>query len=269
MKTASALQGIGAKHSTANYGGQGNVLPLRNMFDFRPARVSSPLTQASHQLEVRRSLRLGKEEQVKRTRTIMKTRLLGTVILTLVAGVSTSAQLPVAQARKPQPPTKKAVPATPDLRIKQYVFTPPAKDKDSRSYVLADDFVGQATPMSQDAATFALVAARFKNAGGNYNNSSNSDKLVLVQIVNAGSSASIACRLLLTIRKINGINANRQKMATVPALASRKDAWVMIDARSILPANVQLEATSFKLTVDATNLLEESNESNNEALHNQ
>jgi hypothetical protein len=58
-------------------------------------------------------------------------------------------------------------------------------------------------------------------------------------------------------------------VATVPALAPHKDAWIMIDAASILPKNVALEATSFKLNVDATNLLDESNESNNEALHNQ
>jgi hypothetical protein len=200
----------------------------------------------------------------------MKKKLAVIMLLTILAGVSVSAQLPAARKNQPEPKDKKMIAAAPDLRISEYIFTLPKDDSDVKVYVLTEGNGGQGGSTSRNASTFALVATRFKNGGGNYDhNFGNSDKFVLVHVMNAGNAATTPCRLMLTVRKINGIPANRQKVATVPALEPDKDTWVLIDASSILPNSVGLETTSFKLNVDATNLLHESNESNNEALHNQ
>ena len=58
------------------------------------------------------------------------------------------------------------------------------------------------------------------------------------------------------------------KFAVVPALASGAGAWILIDADSILPNSVKLKATTFRLDVDVTKLVAESNESNNLEWHN-
>jgi len=198
----------------------------------------------------------------------MKRTLVPAMLLTIVASVSAVAQLPATQTHKPEAKQKKVVIAAPDLRIDEYVFKLPQDHQDAKVYVMAEGNSHQGSAQSRNASSFALVASRFKNAGGNYNNLLSSSKVVLVRIMNAGNSATTACRLTLTVRKINGVTANRQKVATVQALAPGKEVWVLIDATSILPNSVEVEATSFKLNVDAANLLDESNESNNEAWHN-
>lgn len=93
-------------------------------------------------------------------------------------------------------------------------------------------------------------------------------KALRVHVVNKGQAVSGACRLFLTERKINGVTAGRQTHVNVPALAAGADVWVVIDAKRILPDNVSLQYTTFKLNVDATEIVAESNESNNEVWHN-
>lgn len=94
------------------------------------------------------------------------------------------------------------------------------------------------------------------------------DKALRVHVVNVGQVSSGACRLVLTVRKINGVPVGRQTHVNVPALAAGADTWLLIDAKSILPNSVKLNSTTFKLNVDATEIVAESNESNNEIWHN-
>lgn len=93
------------------------------------------------------------------------------------------------------------------------------------------------------------------------------DKALRVHVVNTGQVPAAACRLVLTVRKINGVAAGRKSHVNVPALSAGADDWLHIDARSILPSNVSLQATTFKVNVDATEIVAESNESNNEVWH--
>ena len=95
------------------------------------------------------------------------------------------------------------------------------------------------------------------------------NKALRVHVANTGSRASGVCRLFLTVRKINGIAAGRRTHVNVPALAAGADVWLVIDAQGILPNNVPLESTTFKLNVDATEIVAESNESTHELWHNQ
>lgn len=95
------------------------------------------------------------------------------------------------------------------------------------------------------------------------------DKALRVRVVNTGQAPSAACRLVLTVRKINGVAVGRTTYVNVPALAAGAADWLHIDAKSILPNNVSLQSTTFRLNVDATEIVAESNESNNEIWHNQ
>jgi CARDB len=94
------------------------------------------------------------------------------------------------------------------------------------------------------------------------------DKALRVHVVNTGTAASGACRLFLTVRKIGGASVGRQTHVNVPALRPGKDVWLVINAKSILPNNISLESTTFKLNVDSTEIVAESNEGNNEVWHN-
>ncbi|HKO62488.1 MAG TPA: CARDB domain-containing protein [Pyrinomonadaceae bacterium] len=95
------------------------------------------------------------------------------------------------------------------------------------------------------------------------------NKALRVRVVNTGKAPSEACRLIITVRKINGVAAGRTTHVNVPALAAGEESWLHIDAKSILPNNVSLQSTTFRLNVDATEIVGESNESNNEVWHNQ
>lgn len=95
------------------------------------------------------------------------------------------------------------------------------------------------------------------------------DKALRVHVVNTGQAASTPCRLVLTVRKINGVAVGRKTHVNVPALAAGADDWLHIDVKSILPNNVSLQSTTFKLNVDATAIVAESDEGNNEVWHNQ
>lgn len=94
------------------------------------------------------------------------------------------------------------------------------------------------------------------------------EKVVRVHVVNSGGGVSALCVLRLTVRKINGIPAGRIMEVKLPALAAGKDKWVLINAKGILPNNVSLESTTFKLNADATSIVTESDEANNEVWHN-
>jgi hypothetical protein len=94
------------------------------------------------------------------------------------------------------------------------------------------------------------------------------DKALRVHVVNTGNAAAGACRLLLTVRKIGGTAVGRKTHVNVPALRPGKDVWLVINAKSILPNNISLESTTFKLNVDGTEIVTESDEGNNEVWHN-
>ncbi|HEX6624556.1 MAG TPA: CARDB domain-containing protein [Pyrinomonadaceae bacterium] len=146
----------------------------------------------------------------------------------------------------------------------------------------------------RDAATFALVATRFKNAGGNYSQRQSQfpaptdrlkarpgqpdllveqfvfagEKALRVRVANVGSAPSGPCVLRLTVRKINGVAVGRTTEVKLLPIAAGKDRWVAINAKSILPNNIALDSTTFRLNADATAVVAETNEDNNEVWHN-
>ncbi len=94
------------------------------------------------------------------------------------------------------------------------------------------------------------------------------DKALRVHVANTGSAASGLCVLRLTVRKINGVAVGRVTEIKPPPLAPGADKWLVIDAKSILPNNVSLELTTFRLNADASESIGESDETNNETWHN-
>jgi subtilase family serine protease len=97
---------------------------------------------------------------------------------------------------------------------------------------------------------------------------STNDKGLRVQVANDGKAASKPCRLELAVRKINGVAATRSAAATVPAIEPGKEEWVTLNASGILQAAISLKDTTFRLTVDETGIVAETNENNNETWHN-
>ena len=97
---------------------------------------------------------------------------------------------------------------------------------------------------------------------------SDSDKRLRVRIANEGKAESSPCRLELAVRKLNGAAVTRTASETIPALRPGKEERVVLNATGILPAAVSLKDTTFKLVVDETNLVAESDEGNNETWHN-
>ncbi len=93
-------------------------------------------------------------------------------------------------------------------------------------------------------------------------------KRVRVDIVNTGSTVSVLCILRLTVRKIDGVPVGRVVEVKLPPLAAGKNIWLVINAKSILPNHISLQSTTFKLNADATSILPESNEADNEVWHN-
>jgi hypothetical protein len=102
----------------------------------------------------------------------------------------------------------------------------------------------------------------------NYVFSNTLDKDVKVQIANIGDIGSAPCVLRLTVRKINGTSVGRTTEIQLPAILPNQSKAVIIDTTQILPNNVALKDTTFKLNVDVTSLVIESNEANNEKWHN-
>lgn len=94
------------------------------------------------------------------------------------------------------------------------------------------------------------------------------DKRVRVQVANFGKKVSTQCRLEITVRKINGAAVGRKLEVVLPAIQPGQTDWINIDVASILPKNVSLKDTTFKLIADSTKAVAESNETNNEVWHN-
>lgn len=94
------------------------------------------------------------------------------------------------------------------------------------------------------------------------------NKMVNVYVSNNGDAPSTRCVLELTVRKIGGTAVGRVTKATIPALQPGKFAKIPVNATNILPNNVNLKDTTFKVIADSTNLNAESNEGNNEKWHN-
>jgi len=131
----------------------------------------------------------------------------------------------------------------------------------SQSGFLVPNYKAKATETSGLAATPDLRIREFVFPAAN-------DKAVRVHIVNSGGSASVLCILRLTVRKINGISVGRVADLKLPPRAPGKSTWMVINAKTSLPTNVSLESTTFKLNADATSLVSESDEANNEVWHN-
>jgi hypothetical protein len=94
------------------------------------------------------------------------------------------------------------------------------------------------------------------------------EKALRVRVANVGSAPSGPCVLRLTVRKINGVAVGRTTEVNLPAIAAGKDRWVAVNAKGILPNNITLESTTFRLNADATEVVAESKEDNNESWHN-
>jgi subtilase family serine protease len=94
------------------------------------------------------------------------------------------------------------------------------------------------------------------------------DKGLRVNVSNIGGAGAGASVLRLTVRKIKGVAVGRTMEIQVPAIAAGAHDWVTLDAKGILPNDVSLKDTTFRLNVDATTLVNESNEANNEKWHN-
>ena len=89
-----------------------------------------------------------------------------------------------------------------------------------------------------------------------------------VFVANTGQMDSAVCVLRLTVRKIKGASVGRTTEIQVPAIAAGKGEWVLIDAASILPKNVALGDTTFRLDVDPDDVVDEINEKNNQVWYN-
>jgi subtilase family serine protease len=94
------------------------------------------------------------------------------------------------------------------------------------------------------------------------------NKMVNVYVSNNGDAASKRCVLELTVRKIGGTSVGRVKTAAIPAIQPGKFVKIPVNATSILPNNVNLKDTTFKVIADSTNLNAESDETNNEKWNN-
>ena len=94
------------------------------------------------------------------------------------------------------------------------------------------------------------------------------DKALRIQVANYGQLANRPCRIQLTVRKINGAPVGRKTYQTIPRIQPGGSAWILLYTTNILPKNVSLKDTTFKLIADATKNVPESNEKNNETWHN-
>jgi hypothetical protein len=94
-------------------------------------------------------------------------------------------------------------------------------------------------------------------------------KVATVQVINQGSARSKANKLVIALRKIDGNVVNRQLEVKVPSIPPNSAAVISINASGILPSATELKDTRFKLTIDPMNVVQESNEADNTAWHNQ
>lgn len=94
------------------------------------------------------------------------------------------------------------------------------------------------------------------------------NKGLRVNVANIGNGNAGACILRLTVRRINGVAVGRTMDMSVPAIPAGGDDWITFIADGILPKDVDIKDTTFRLNVDFKNVVKESNENNNEKWHN-
>ncbi len=95
-----------------------------------------------------------------------------------------------------------------------------------------------------------------------------SAKPVLVKVKNAGNTAVGPSVLRLTVRRIDGVAVGRTVDVNLPGFVANAEYTVSVATAGILPNNVALKDTTFRLGADATNTVVESNETNNTTWHN-
>lgn len=93
-------------------------------------------------------------------------------------------------------------------------------------------------------------------------------KRIKIQIANVGRRAARPTILRLTVRHIDGTPVGRKLQIKVPVIRGHQTQWVRLNAAQILPKTVALKDTTFRIDVDSTNVVKESNERNNTTWHN-
>lgn len=93
-------------------------------------------------------------------------------------------------------------------------------------------------------------------------------KPVLVKVKNAGNTPVGPSVLRLTVRRIDGVAVGRTVDVNLPGFVANAVYTVSIATAGILPNDVALKDTTFRLDADATNTVFESNETNNTTWHN-
>ncbi|BDM77468.1 CARDB domain-containing protein [Acaryochloris marina] len=101
-----------------------------------------------------------------------------------------------------------------------------------------------------------------------YRFSRRSTKRIKIQVANVGLRAARPTVLRLTVRRIDGTPVGRMMKIKVPVINGRQTQWVSLNAAQILPKTVALKDTTFRIDVDSTNFVKESNEKNNTTWHN-
>jgi len=94
------------------------------------------------------------------------------------------------------------------------------------------------------------------------------NKIVNVYVSNNGTRSSRKCILTLTVRKIGNSRVGRVVTAEIPSIQPTKYVKIEVDATSILPVDVNLKDTTFKVVADSNGRNPELNENNNEKWHN-
>ena len=94
------------------------------------------------------------------------------------------------------------------------------------------------------------------------------DKGIRIQVRNAGNQSSSTHELRLTVRRIDGTPVGRTLDAPVPAMGNGDSVWIAVDTSSILPNNVALADTTFRIDADSNDWVQEINENNNRVWHN-
>ncbi len=125
-------------------------------------------------------------------------------------------------------------------------------------------YEGKPKPQIDGANSFTIKTAKASDLRiRQVKFSGTNDKLMSVQVYNGGNADAPATRFLLAIGEIDGVNVDRKRNFKMPPLAKRDFVWVKIDASSLLPNNISLKSTVFKLMVDMPDIINESNETNN------
>ncbi|MBD1857952.1 MULTISPECIES: CARDB domain-containing protein [Leptolyngbya] len=100
-----------------------------------------------------------------------------------------------------------------------------------------------------------------------YQFSERAPQSVRVQIINQGNTIAKPSNLRLTVTQIKGVKVNRMLEVQLPAFKPHQSSNFLVNASEILPSDVDLKDTTFRLKADATLLVNESDESDNVALH--